>query len=442
MDDLKSLTGKTIVANVFHAPTPGRVEHLPRTAITLDGAGIITAVSTTAPADAVHLPPGHFLLPGLVDLHVHAPQFAQLGTAFDVPLEEWLQAYTFPLEARFSDTFFARSVYTELVTHLLGCGTTSAVYYATVHVPATQSLAELCLSAGQRALVGKVAMDHPDTCPSFYRDADAASAVAGTREVIDFIRSMPGNDAGLVRPVVTPRFVPACTDACLAALGELAEECGLPVQTHVSESDWEHGHVLDRTGLRDASALDGFGLLRDGSVLAHGNHLSADDMELLRSRGAGVAHCAWSNVYFSDAVFPLREALTRGVRVGLGTDISGGPISSIWDAGRFAIAASRLLESGVDPKKTPSQRGTPKSRVDFRTVFHLMTRGGALAAKLPVGAFQPGLHFDAVAVDPHAAAGPIRVREGDEPDQIIEKIVNGATKANVAAVWTDGVMRT
>lgn len=441
MDDLKTLTGKTIVADIFHAPSLGEIEHIPRAAITLDDSGVITSISTTPPPSAVYLPPGHYLLPGLVDLHVHAPQFAQLGTALDVPLEEWLQKHTFPLEARFSDVCFARSVYTDLVQHLLECGTTSTAYYATVHVPATKLLAEIALAAGQRALIGKVAMDHPDTCPEGYRDASFAEAVEGTRAVVDFIRSMPGNTQARVRPTVTPRFIPACTDECLQQLGELAREEGLQVQTHVSESDWEHAHVLARKGVRDAQALDAFGLLQEGSVLAHGNFLSVDDMRLVRERQACVAHCAWSNVYFSDAVFPLREAIAEGVRVGLGTDISGGPIASIWDAGRFTIAASRMREAGVDASREREERGTPGARVDFRTVFHLMTRGGARAARLPVGAFQKGLHFDAVAVNVHARAGQICVRDGDAPETVIEKIVNGATKANVAAVWTDGVMR-
>ena len=145
--------------------------------------------------------------------------------------------------------------------------TLSAWVAATVHVPATNRLAEICLALGQRALVGKVAMDHPESCPDYYRDASAADAVAGTRAVIDHIRALPGND-GLVQPVVTPRFIPACTDAALAGLGALAQETGCRVQSHVSESDWQHGAVLARHGISDAASLARFGLLTPGTVLA------------------------------------------------------------------------------------------------------------------------------------------------------------------------------
>src|SRR5690606_18411352 len=155
-------------------------------------------------------------------------------------------------------------------------------------------------------------------------DASPEAAIAGTFEVIDHIRSHAGNRDGRVKPVVTPRFIPSCTDAALEGLGALARECGCHVQTHCSESDWEHGYVLARHGMTDATSLDRFGLLRDGSVLAHGNFLTADDMDLLAARRAAVAHCPVSNAYFAGAVFPLRSALEKGVRVGLGTDISGG----------------------------------------------------------------------------------------------------------------------
>lgn len=436
-----SLTGRTLVANAFHAPECGSVEYLPGIAITVDADGLIERLSRDIPDDAVRLPEGQYLLPGLVDLHVHAPQFPQLGSALDAPLEDWLQTYTFPLEAKYSDTGFACETYDALIDHMLRCGTTTALHFATIHLPATRILADICIEKGQRALIGKVAMDHPDTCPEYYRDPDADTAITQTRALIDYINAHPHNGAGRVLPVITPRFVPACTDACLHGLGQLAAETGTRVQTHVSESDWEHAHVRARTGMSDTEALDHFGLLREHTVLAHANFLSAADMDLIALRDSGVAHCPWSNIYFANAVFPLREALARGLRVGLGTDISGGPIGTIWEAARMSVAASRLLESGTDPDRAPHLRGRAGARVSIETAFHLATRGGAKALGLNVGAFVPGMRFDAIAIDPAAPAGQI-VSIGDTPPlQMLEKIIYGATKANVASVWTDGVLR-
>ena len=118
-------------------------------------------------------------------------------------------------------------------------------------------------------------------------------------------------------------FVAECREM-LEALGGVAKQCGCAVQTHCSESDWQHGYAFARHGISDSEVLDRFGLLTRRTVLAHGNLLSPSDMERVKSRGAGVAHCPLSNVYFSNAVFPLRAALAKGLRVGLGTDIAGG----------------------------------------------------------------------------------------------------------------------
>lgn len=443
MTDLlpSALTGKTLVADAFHAPDCGTTEFLRAVAISVDADGRIARVSHDIPADAVHLPQGHYLLPGLVDLHVHAPQFPQLGSALDAPLEDWLQTYTFPLEAKYSDTDFAHEVYAALIDHMLRCGTTTALHFATIHLPATQILADICIAKGQRALIGKVAMDHPDTCPDYYRDADAATAVAETRALIDYISTHPGNTSGRVLPVITPRFVPACTDECLHGLGALAAETGTRVQTHVSESDWEHAHVRDRMGMSDTETLDHFGLLRDHTVLAHANFLSGADMDLIVARNGGVAHCPWSNIYFANAVFPLREALSRGMHVGLGTDISGGPIGTIWEAARMSVAAARMLDSGTDTARAPADRGRAGARIDIQTAFHLATRGGAKALGLDVGAFQPGMRFDAIAIDPAAPLGQIVGVADTPPLQVLEKIIYGATKANVVGVWSDGLRR-
>lgn len=437
-DDLR---GRRLLVSGFHVPEPGRLEDLDRALVRLDGAGRIEAVIGRDgpgydPAGAIDLT-GFLLVPGLVDLHVHAPQYPQAGTALDLPLEDWLHRHTFPLEARYADPDFARGVYAALVADLLASGTTSAVYFATIHDAATCLLADLCLALGQRALVGRVAMDHPDN-PEAYRDAGPAASVAGTRAVIDHIRTHPANASGRVRPLVTPRFIPACTDECLAALGRLAAETGVAVQTHVSESDWEHGHVLARHGMSDTASLDRFGLVTAGGVLAHGVFLGAGDLAILRARGAAVAHCPVSNAYFAGAVFPLRRVLAAGVAVGLGTDISGGPQGSIWEAARAALLVARLLETGVDPARDGPGRGAGPARIDAVTAFHLATRGGALAAGLPCGAFRPGLAFDALAIADPPGGAPFRRDPAPGGVRRLEQVLHATTRAEIRAVWVDG----
>jgi len=436
--------GRTLVARGFHAPQ-GVLEDFTDLVIEIGADGGIEAVRHPGadgyhvPADALRLPEGTLLLPGFVDLHVHAPQYPQLGTALDEPLEVWLQRYTFPLEARYADPAFAERVYRRLIADLLSGGTTTAVYFATVHVPATQRLAELCLELGQRALVGKVAMDHPENCPDYYRDASAAEAVAGTRAVIEHIRALPGNEAARVQPLVMPRFIPSCSDDALAGLGALAQQTGCRVHTHVSESDWEHGHVRDRHGMSDAESLARFGLLTPHSVLAHGNFLSDSDFALLRRSRTGVAHCPLSNAYFAGSVFPLRRALNAGVAVGLGSDISGGPSGSVWEAARMAVTAARMLESGTDPDLPAGQRSRHAgARIDAVTAFHLATAGGAAALGLPVGAFAPGMRFDAMLIDPSAEQGTLRQFDDEAGVRLLERVLYGTSKPNIAKVWVEG----
>ncbi|MCF1744045.1 guanine deaminase [Paradevosia shaoguanensis] len=443
---MSDIAGKTILATFFHAPDRHAVEVLEETVIAIAADGQIEAVIRPGAVgyDTAHesadltLPDGCYVLPGFVDCHVHAPQYPQLGQALDVPLEVWLQQYTFPLEARYADLDFARRSYSTLVEDLLASGTTTALYFATIHQEATRLLADICLEKGQRALVGKVVMDNAESCPPYYRDTSAEAAIANTRAFIDYVRAHPGNAAARVLPVVTPRFIPSCTDEALAGLGQLVAECGCHVQTHCSESDWAHGYVLDRHGVTDAESLDRFGLLTRRSVLAHSNFLSDADMDRVVARGAGVAHCALSNAYFANSVFPLRAALERGMHVGLGTDISGGPSGSLFEAARMTIAASRMLESGVDPALPAASRGRPDSRIDFATAFHLATAGGGVLLDLPIGQFAPGFRFDAMVIDTCPRDGGIRLLAQSSQEDILQKIVHTANRANITRVWVDG----
>ena len=420
--------------------------------LVIDACGVIEALHVAASpgyeaardraAEAgtlLSLTPAQILLPGLVDLHVHAPQWPQAGRALHLPLMEWLLDCTFPLESRYADMEVARPVYEDLVGTLLANGTTTAVYFATIHENASLALAEICLERGQRAFVGRVAMDDPGQCPDYYRDPSAQAGIDATRRFVAGVRALPGNDRSLVRPIVTPRFIPSCTDALLEGLGRLAAECDCPVQTHCSESDWAHGFVQDRMGMSDTASLDRFGLLRRGSILAHGNFIGDADIDLIRERGAAIAHCPISNAFFAGAVFPLRRFLERGVHVGLGTDISGGYSPQIMDNARQAMIASRMLESGVDPARPASGRSAgTKARIDFREAFRLATAGGGEALDLPIGLFRPGYRFDAILIDTKQPGSNVRLWPDDTSDDILQKLVCNLTRADISKVWVEG----
>lgn len=427
---------KSIRCSVFQTPTSSSFEHLDDVVIShADGeiVSIVQAVDFTGDVDET-LAAGQVLIPGLVDLHIHAPQWAQLGTGYDVPLDKWLFEYTFPTEAKCADVDYATRLWEDMVPALLANGTTTAVYFGSIHVPATTALAKACIKHGQRAWVGRTAMDHPEGTPDYYRDATAADGLASTRRSIEEIEALD-DPRTLVEPIITPRFIPACTDELLASLGSLAAETGHLVQTHCSENDWEHGYVIDRHDMTDTQSLDRFGLLREHTVLAHGTRLGDGDFDTISARGAGVAHCPLSNVYFGDAVFPTRRAIERGVRVGLGTDIAGGPSASLLANTARAIDVSRHLENGVDQDTDAAERGVVDSRIDSITAFYLATLGGADVLGAPVGLLEVGRRFDAVAVSLDNISFDA---EGDSAIQSFEKLIRLGGRADISTVWVDG----
>jgi guanine deaminase len=441
-----------VEATIIDAPVLGELRIRDEALVVVDGTGTIESVVESGTHEhtasreeliarnaLISFGPGRYLLPGLIDLHNHAPQWPQLGKALDIPLENWLERYTFPLEARYDDVDFASTVYESLVRSLVANGTTTAMYYATIHLESTQRLVDICLEHGQRALVGKVAMDDPDGCPEYYRDLSATVAIDETIRLIEYVENHDANRSALVRPVITPRFIPSCTDDLLRGLGELAAATSCHVQTHCSESDWAHEYGLARFGQTDTVTYRDFGLLTPRTVLAHSNFVTDGDMDIIVAGGASVAHCPLSNIFFSNAVFPAREALDAGMHIGLGSDISGGPNPSILNAASSAVAVSRVREDGVNAKVPSAQRGTPGSRLTFAEALWMATTGGGLALGLPIGVLSPGYAFDAIAVDATLPDTDLMVwPELDTPRDVLQKILNNGGRRNITNVWIQG----
>lgn len=383
---------------------------------------------------------GQYLLPGFIDLHVHAPQWAQSGTALDIPLYDWLNTYTFPLESKFADLDFAEKVYDDLVSTLLANGTTTVLYFATVHKEASLLLAELCAKKGQRGLVGKVVMDDPAQNPEYYRDANTNSALADTEEFILAVRELAKTVKQGVYPVVTPRFIPSCTDEALEGLGKLAAKYDAYIQSHCSESDWAHGYVRDRFDKNDAFALHDFGLLREKSVMAHCNFLDEPDADLFVETGTAIAHCPVSNAYFANSVIPVAHFHAKGMDIGLGTDISGGFSPSLYDSVRQAVISSRMLEDGVDPSLPAHERGVPESRITIDEAFYLATAGGGESLSLPIGRLQQNYAWDVQIIDTKLPSAKLPIfDENEDLHGIFEKIMYLARPENIREVWVQGM---
>ena len=442
---------KVIKASFFHSPEYGGIEFLKQALVFVSSDGIISKVIRQDDENYLelldkHSKDNHFfdfkdkiLLPGFIDLHIHAPQWPQAGLALDDELSYWLNNFTFPLESKYQDLDYAREIYSDLVKTLLANGTTSAMYFGTIHNEATLELAKICASYGQRGFVGKVVMDDKTMNPNFYRDNSTKEAIENTEKFIIDVQTLAKDVFQGVYPVITPRFVPSCTDNALLELGKLAKKYNCYIQSHCSESDWEHNFVIDRFGKRDSEVLDQFGLLTDKSIMAHGNFIDSDDADIFKKKKSSVCHCPISNSYFANAVFPVNQLKKQGLNICLGTDISGGFSPSLYDNIKHSVMASRMLNDGVDNKLSADNRGTNNARVSVFEAFYLATTGGGEALKLPLGIFKEGYICDFQVIDINSPNNKLpNFLDNEEDKHLLQKILYLSTSENIREVWVQG----
>jgi guanine deaminase len=165
------------------------------------------------------------LIPAMNDVHVHAPQYRNQGIAMDLELLPWLQNYTFPEESKYADTAYAERMYRRFIHDLWRFGTMRSTIFATIHLESTRLLMNLIKENGMGALVGKTVMNQncPETLCETIEDAIANNEAL----IAEF-----NQPKALVRPIITPRFVPSCTSEMLKACGKLAQKHQKPIILH------------------------------------------------------------------------------------------------------------------------------------------------------------------------------------------------------------------
>ena len=388
-----------------------------------------------------------FLCPGFVDTHIHAPQYSYTGTGTDRPLMDWLETYTFPAEMALKDDHMrARNVYEKVVDATLRNGTTTAMYYGTLHVGPTKILCDVIAAKGQRGLVGKVCMDR-NASHGYLQSLE--ENLSETRDLIEYIKNSPAGKLGLLYPVVTPRFIPTCSPALLDGLGHLVKEYSkadhkIHVQTHASESydeieftqilnKQDHGEDNDRS---DAEILDASSLLTNRTVLAHCVLINEEDASLLRTRGTSISHCPLSNFFFAGRPLRSRHLLELQNKIGLGTDIAGGYSPSMLNACRLTVINSRAL--GQAKAYNAQCAPVTDEELSYKHAFYLATRGGAHALDLhdDIGTFTKGKKFDAIIL----SADPINIDifDTDTIEDVFQKICCLGDDRNVRRVFVQG----
>ncbi|MCD8362083.1 MAG: amidohydrolase family protein [Lachnospiraceae bacterium] len=351
---------------------------------------------------------GHqLIIPGLVDLHVHAPQYSYRGMHMDLELLDWLNHYTFPEEAKYTDTDYARKRYPVFVDDLRRSATTRACIFATVHVPATEILMDLLERSGLRTMVGKVNMDR--NAPDYLCEESAEVSAQETVEWVKDCRKRYRN----TKPILTPRFTPSCTDALMENLKMIQMRYGLPLQSHLSENLSEIEWVKELCPQAEfyGDAYDRFGLFGVDcpTVMAHCVYSDEREIRRMKENGVFIAHCPESNMNVSSGIAPVRRFLEEGLHVGLGSDVAGGADLSIFTAMMHAIQASKLRWRLVDESLRP---------LSAAEAFYLGTKGGgAFFGK--VGSFEPGYEFDAVVLDDSRIADPREYKILDRLERFI-----------------------
>ncbi|KAM9642706.1 guanine deaminase isoform 1-T1 [Trichechus inunguis] len=372
-----------------------------------------------------------FFMPGLVDTHIHAPQYSFAGSNLDLPLLEWLTKYTFPTEHKFQNIDFAEEVYTRVVRRTLKNGTTTACYFGTIHTDSSLLLAEITDKFGQRAFVGKVCMDLNDSVPEYKETTEES-----IRETNRFVSKMLQRNYLRVKPIVMPRFSLSCSESLMSELGNIAKTHDLHIQSHISENPDEVEAVknLYPNYKNYTDVYDKNNLLTNKTVMAHGCYLSAEELNVFSERGASISHCPNSNLSLSSGFLNVQEVLKHDVKLGLGTDVAGGYSSSMLDAIRRAVMVSSVLLINKVNEKS----------LTLKEVFRLATLGGSQALGLDseIGNFEVGKEFDALLINPKASDSPIDLFHGDIAggisEAVIQKFLYLGDDRNIEEVYVAG----
>jgi len=302
---------------------------------------------------------------------------------------------------------------------------------------------------GQRAFVGKVCMDM--NAPNYYSESHH-SCIEDNTQLIATIRdaNKKYSKERFVEPIITPRFAPMVSQKTMKSLSELSKKHDVPIQTHLSETFNEIDLVMKTFPECDnyTDVYNRYGLLTDKTVLAHCIHLSEEEASVIQKKNAGVSHCPVSNSSITSGECKVRWLLEKGIKVSLGTDMSGGYSPSILKTARQGLLVSRHVAM-----KTSDEVGD-RDKLSTNEVLYLATKGGAEVLNLEnkIGTFEVGKSFDAqliqlgdeTNVDVFEWQVPLENTDNEEDfmdkwQDIIDKWVFLGDDRESKHVWVDGV---
>lgn len=362
---------------------------------------------------------GKLIVPGFVDTHIHYPQTEMIG-AFGEQLLEWLNNYTFPVEAQYHCPDHAARMSAFFLHQLLSNGTTSALVFGTVHPQSVEALFSAAEALDMRLIAGKVMMDR--NAPDNLTETPEQS-YQQTRALIE-----RWHQRGQLSYALTPRFAPTSSPQLLEKVQQLRQ--AFPdtwLHTHLSENTQEVAWVKqlfpERAGYLDV--YHHYQLTGRRSVFAHCVHLDDSEWQCLHDTDSTIAFCPTSNLFLGSGLFNLKRSWQQGVKVGIGTDVGAGTTFSMLQTLGEAYKVGQLQQY----------------KLSAAEAFYHATLGGARSLDLDhaIGNFNPGKEADFVVLDP-AVSALQTLRIGNSKD-IWEKLFVLMTLGddrNIAQTWVNG----
>lgn len=450
--------------SIVHTPKFGEIEFILNARVGVDKEGTIAYIKKeplvgTVLEEAKNQVPGlkeeievqditghplRFFFPGFIDAHIHAPQYPNCGAFNNLELMDWMNKYTYPIEVSLGDTQRAEKVYEKTVLRTLESGTTFCAYFATRHLESTKILTDKAFAHGQRTYIARSCQDKGF---DYYTDKDLGDALEQNQKMHDYIKSLDP-DFNVIKPALAPRSADQCSRPLLKKMGEIAEETKLPIQVHMCESDGERKMILDVfPEFKEYSDIyNHHGLLNSRTILGHCVKITESDYDLVSLNRSGIAHCPTSNTSVGSGEAQVRKMLDRGIKVGLGTDISAGFSPSILRTVQYAV-----LNSIHVAMKSKSLR----DKLSVNECLYLATMGGAKVCNMEkkVGSFAVGKSWDAQYID--LTKSPTldifdfqvpdmeKVQKGDESEKekfqdVVDKWVFTGNDRNTRKVYVNG----
>lgn len=370
---------KTIINHVILLPMQGETDVIYDASLHVQGDKIVYAgPKALAPAaqdgDEVINGGGRIAMPGFVNTHAHNAMVLFRGAADDLPLQRWLNEKIFPMEDQLDDN---AAYWGNLlgIAEMIRCGTAcyNDMYFFT----------EQEIRAVEQTGIRSV-LTRSTVCQELDQEA-----IEQKLQVYDALMAYQGAADGRIRVTVSPHAEYTCSAAYLRACGQKAQQLGVPLHIHVSETAAEHDACIERHGKTPMALLESLGVLKGEVYAAHCVYTGQADHEIMKEHGVVALHCPDSNLKLASGIAPIAQMMQRGVTVTLGTDgaASNNNLNMMEEMQRFV-----LLQKGITQDATS---------VSAKQALYIATTAGAWAMHTGGGVLKEGYKADIVLVDTH-----------------------------------------